>query len=69
MMLFTQNVVELFDAVSCSILLEKLTAHGLDRCTILWVKNYLDGGAQRVVVNRVHSCRSPVVFPRVQYQG
>ncbi|NXN07228.1 PO23 protein, partial [Indicator maculatus] len=40
-----------FDTVSHSILLEKLAAHGLDRCTLCWVKIYLDDLAQRVVVN------------------
>ncbi|KAK4832759.1 hypothetical protein QYF61_025288 [Mycteria americana] len=41
------------DAVSHSILLEKLAAHGLDRRTLCWVKNWLDGRAQRVVVNGI----------------
>ncbi|GAB0182802.1 mitochondrial enolase superfamily member 1 [Grus japonensis] len=49
-----------FDTVSHSILLEKLVAHGLDRCTLHWVKNRLDGRAQRVVVNRVKSSWQPV---------
>ncbi|NXW92021.1 PO23 protein, partial [Alopecoenas beccarii] len=40
-----------FDTVSCSILLEKLTAHGLDGYTLHWVKNWLDGWVERVVVN------------------
>ncbi|KAJ7396395.1 hypothetical protein BTVI_145453 [Pitangus sulphuratus] len=40
-----------FDTVSHSILLEKLAAHGLDRCTLCCVRNWLDGWAQRVVVN------------------
>ncbi|KAF1446797.1 RTJK polymerase, partial [Pygoscelis papua] len=45
-----------FDTVSHSILLEKLAAHGLDRlCTLCWVKNWLEGRAQRVVVNGVQS--------------
>ncbi|KAK4828278.1 hypothetical protein QYF61_024944 [Mycteria americana] len=44
-----------FDTVSHSILLEKLAAHGLDGCTLRWVKNWLDGRAQRVVVNQVKS--------------
>ncbi|KAK4831532.1 LOW QUALITY PROTEIN: hypothetical protein QYF61_018134, partial [Mycteria americana] len=39
-----------FDTVSHSILLEKLAAHGLDGRTLCWVKNWLDGQAQRVVV-------------------
>lgn len=31
-----------FDIISHSILLAKLAAHGLDRCTLCWVKNWLD---------------------------
>ncbi|KAK4832694.1 hypothetical protein QYF61_025155 [Mycteria americana] len=49
-----------FDSVSHSILLEKLAAHGLDGCTLLWVKNWLDGRAQRVVVNGVYSGWQPI---------
>ena len=32
-----------FDTVSHSTPLEKLAVHGLDRCTLRWVKNCLDG--------------------------
>ncbi|KAK4827545.1 hypothetical protein QYF61_019169 [Mycteria americana] len=49
-----------FDTISHSILLEKMAANGLDRCTLCWVKNCLDGWAQRVVVNRVKSSWRPV---------
>ncbi|KAK4832341.1 hypothetical protein QYF61_021870 [Mycteria americana] len=49
-----------FDTVSHSILLEKLAAHGLDGCTLRWVKNWLDGRAQRVVVNGAYSSWRPV---------
>ncbi|KAK4813305.1 LOW QUALITY PROTEIN: hypothetical protein QYF61_023456 [Mycteria americana] len=49
-----------FDTISHSILLEKLAAHGLDGCTLHWVKNWLDGRAQRVVVNGVYSSWWPV---------
>ncbi|KAK4819100.1 hypothetical protein QYF61_025359 [Mycteria americana] len=49
-----------FDRVSHSILLEKLAAHGLDGCTLRWVRNWLDGRAQRVVVNGVYSSWRPV---------
>ncbi|KAK4830012.1 hypothetical protein QYF61_008275 [Mycteria americana] len=49
-----------FDTVSHSILLEKLAAHGLDGCTLRWVKNWLDSRAQRVVVNGVYSSWRPV---------
>ncbi|GAB0190787.1 mitochondrial enolase superfamily member 1 [Grus japonensis] len=38
-----------FDTISHSILLEKLAAHDLDRCTLPWVKNWLYGRAQRVM--------------------
>ena len=44
-----------FDTVSHSILLQKLAAHGLDRYTLCWVRNWLEGRAQRVVVNGVKS--------------
>ncbi|NWR33122.1 PO23 protein, partial [Tachuris rubrigastra] len=50
-----------FDTVSHSILPEKLAAHGLDRCTVHWVKNWLDGQAQRVVVNGIKSCWQLVI--------
>ncbi|TRZ07904.1 hypothetical protein HGM15179_019204 [Zosterops borbonicus] len=40
-----------FDTVSHSRLLEKLAAHSLDRSTLCWVKYWLDGWAQRAVVN------------------
>jgi len=43
------------DTISHSILLEKLAVHGLDGCTLCWVKNWLNGQAQRVVVNGVIS--------------
>ncbi|KAK4819016.1 LOW QUALITY PROTEIN: hypothetical protein QYF61_024132 [Mycteria americana] len=49
-----------FDTISHSILLEKLAAHGLDGSTLRWVKNWLDGRAQRVVVNGVYSGWRPV---------
>ncbi|GAB0208064.1 hypothetical protein GRJ2_003272100 [Grus japonensis] len=50
-----------FDTVSHSILLEKLAAHGLDGHMLCWVKNWLDGQAQRIVVNGVHpkNCGEP----------
>jgi len=44
-----------FDTVPHSILLEKLAAHGLDGCTLHCIKNWLNGQAQRVVVNGVKS--------------
>jgi len=44
-----------FDTLSDSILLEKPAAHGLDGRALRWVKNWLYGRAQRVVVNGVKS--------------
>jgi len=44
-----------FDTVPHSILLEILAAHGLDGCTLRWIKNWLNGRVQRVVVNGVKS--------------
>ncbi|GAB0175569.1 mitochondrial enolase superfamily member 1 [Grus japonensis] len=49
-----------FDTISHSILLEKMAAHGLDGCTLCWVKTWLDGWAQRVVVDGVTSSWQPV---------
>ncbi|GAB0184203.1 mitochondrial enolase superfamily member 1 [Grus japonensis] len=49
-----------FDTISHSILLEKPAAQGLDRRTLLWIKNCLDGRSQRVVANGVHSSCWPV---------
>ncbi|RMC13379.1 hypothetical protein DUI87_10914 [Hirundo rustica rustica] len=43
-----------------SILLDKLAAHGLDRSTLRWVRNWLDGRAQRVMVNGAASSWQPV---------
>jgi len=49
-----------FDTVSHSILLEKLVVYSLDRCTLHLVNNWLNGRAQRVVVNRVKCSWHPV---------
>ncbi|GAB0189850.1 hypothetical protein GRJ2_001450300 [Grus japonensis] len=49
------DISKAFDTISHSILLEKWVAHGLERHTLCWVKNWLDGRAQRVVVNGVKS--------------
>ena len=34
---------KVFDTVPHSILLEKLAAHGLDGCTLCWIKNWMNG--------------------------
>ena len=44
-----------FNTVSHNTLLEKLAAHGFDRYNLCWVKNWLDGQTQKLVVNRVTS--------------
>jgi len=49
-----------FDTAPHSILLEKPAVHGLDECTLRWIKNWLNGQAQRVVVNGVKSSQWPV---------
>ncbi|PKU39482.1 rna-directed dna polymerase from mobile element jockey-like [Limosa lapponica baueri] len=49
-----------FDTIPHRILMEKLAAHGLDECTICWIKHWLDGRSQRVVVNGVKSSWWPV---------
>ncbi|NWU05831.1 PO23 protein, partial [Cephalopterus ornatus] len=49
-----------FDTVSHSILLKKLAAHGLERGTLCWVRNCLEGWAQRVLVNGAASSWRPV---------
>ena len=46
---------EAFDTVPRNILVEKLAAHGLDGRTLRWVKQWLDGRAQSVVVSGVKS--------------
>jgi len=49
-----------FDTVPHSTLLEKLAAYGLDGCNLCWIKKWLNGRAQRVVVNGVKSSWRPV---------
>lgn len=44
-----------FETVSHIILLEKLAAHSLDRCSLHRVNNWLYGQAQKVVVNVIKS--------------
>ena len=49
------DISKAFDTVSHSILLQKLVVRGLDRYTLGWVKNWLEGRAQRVEVDGVKS--------------
>ena len=55
------NFSNAFDTVPHSILPEKLAAHGLDGCTLHWIKNWLNGRKQGVVVNGVNSSWWPVM--------
>lgn len=64
---------KIFDAVFHSSLLEKLAAQGMDRGTVGWVKNWLNGHAQGHrgwgSVWRVagHQCHSPGLSPRASF--
>ncbi|PKU33134.1 rna-directed dna polymerase from mobile element jockey-like [Limosa lapponica baueri] len=49
-----------FDTVHPRVLMEKLAAYGLDEHTICWIKHWLAGWSQRVVVNGVKSSWRPV---------
>ncbi|KAK4828345.1 LOW QUALITY PROTEIN: hypothetical protein QYF61_026006 [Mycteria americana] len=51
-----------FNTISHSILLEKLAAHGLDGCTLRWVKNWLHGWAQSCGGVPQGSVLGPVLF-------
>jgi len=50
-----------FVTVPHNTLMEKLAAHGLDRRMLWWVKHWLDGQAQGVVVDGVKSSLRPVM--------
>ncbi|KAK4806224.1 hypothetical protein QYF61_013368, partial [Mycteria americana] len=59
-MLFTWTSVKPLTRFPTAFSWRELAAHGLDGCALRWVKNWLDGRAQRVVVNGVYSCWRPV---------
>ena len=47
--------------MSATVLIEKLAAHGLDGHMLCWVKHWLDGQAQRIVVSGVKSSWWPLM--------
>lgn len=49
------------DSVSYSILLGKLAVHGLDGCSLHWMKNWQGSHAQRVVLNGVKCSQQLVI--------
>ena len=65
------NFSKTFDPVYHSILLEEQAAHDLDRYTLHWVKNSLEGCAWRLwwVELNLAGVWPLVVFPRGQYWG
>ncbi|KAK4825859.1 LOW QUALITY PROTEIN: hypothetical protein QYF61_003133, partial [Mycteria americana] len=49
-----------FDAISHKILIENLLMYGLDKQTVKWIENRLNGQAQRVVISSTKSSWRPV---------
>lgn len=50
-----------FDALSHSIILDKMSSIQLDKYTMLWVKNWLPNRAQEIIANEVISGLQSVI--------
>lgn len=55
------NFSKAFGTLSFNILIDKLRKCGLGDWTVKWIKNYLNGRAQRVIISRTESSWRPVV--------